>query len=290
MPCFHPLTGWRSQDKTASGKRRLQFQVTGSFGDALEIACGQCIGCRLERARQWSLRLMHEAQFHDQKAFITATYTDSSVPRGGSLSIDDYQRFLKRLRRRISPQRVRFFGCGEYGDITFRPHYHLILFGWDAPDKRLYSRSTKGDGEPLYTSQLLDDIWGLGSVRIGSVTQQSAGYVARYCVKKVTGTRAEAHYGTRTPEFMTCSNGIGKQWFERYRTDLYPDDFAVMKGRRYRVPEYYDRQLPEEELAELKAKRKERARKFRHNQTPQRLTVREEVTRSRIQSLKRDTA
>lgn len=286
MPCFHPITAWRSQTKTAAGKRPLIFTPNGAFGDKLEIPCGRCIGCRLERARQWSLRIMHEAQFYDETSFLTLTYSDANVPADGSLSVRDYQLFWKRLRKHLGAKRVRFFGCGEYGETTHRPHYHAVLFGHAFLEDRQRYGQSKANGEQLYTSSTLDDLWGLGQCWLGSVTIQSAGYVARYTLKKVHGDMAESHYQGRTPEFMTCSKGIGARWFELFRGDLYPDDFAIFKGRKMPVPKYYDRKLPEDELADYKEKRKLRALASRDNK-PDRLAVREEVTKSRISTLKR---
>lgn len=229
---------------------------------------------------------MHEAQFHDESSFLTLTYSPEHLPASGSLSLRDYQLFLKRLRRALGSHRVRFFGCGEYGDSTWRPHYHLILFGWMFPDRRPWRKGSNGD--QLYVSEHLNELWGLGNAEIGSVTLASAGYVARYCVKKVNGPAAKDHYQGRAPEFMTCSKGIGQQWFDRYHSDVYPDDFVVFKGRRMRVPKFYDRQLPDDMLEEVKSRRLERLRLHADNNTPERLAVREEVTKARTSTLKRN--
>lgn len=230
---------------------------------------------------------MHEAQFHDQSAFITLTYSEEHLPPDRSLSMADYRDFWKRFRRALAPVRVRFLGCGEYGDDFGRPHYHAIVFGHAfLEDRKRHSKGKHGD--QIYTSAFLDERWGLGNTYVGSVTQQSCGYVARYCVKKVTGERAAAHYQGRTPEFLTCSKGLGQAWFDQFSSDVFPDDAVIMNGRRNRVPRYYDNQLPEDLLAEYKAARIARAEKYAWNNTPARLAVREEVTKARVTSLKRD--
>ena len=122
----------------------------------LELPCGQCIGCRLERSRQWAMRCLHEASLHDFNAFITLTYSDSNLPPGGSLHYTDFQLFMKRLRKRAGMP-VRFYCGGEYGESgTVRPHFHACLFGYDFPDKVFYKKT--GSGERIYTSKLLESV------------------------------------------------------------------------------------------------------------------------------------
>ena len=73
---------------------------------------------------------MIEAGQHTDNAFVTLTYADDQLPDGNSLCPEDVTKFLKRLRKRIDPVKIRYFLCGEYGEgSTSRPHYHLILFG-----------------------------------------------------------------------------------------------------------------------------------------------------------------
>lgn len=289
MPCFHPITAWRGE-KTASGKRRLTFSPNGAFGSPLEINCGQCIGCRLERARQWSVRILHEAQFHDETSFLTLTYAPEKAPHDGSLRVRDLQLFHKRLRRALGSKRVRFFACGEYGERLERPHYHSILFGHAfLGDRKAWKQGSAGD--QIYVSAELDRIWGLGDCYIGAVSLASAGYVARYTVKKVRGDLAASHYGERKPEFMVCSKGIGKAFFEEYHDETYRDDFVVQRGRKLPVPTYYDRLFAalkgDDALDQVKAERVARAGKHWRDQTPRRLADREVVTQAKISTLKR---
>lgn len=287
MPCFHPITAWRSSAKTAAGKRPLLFTPNGAVGLPLEINCGQCIGCRLERARQWSVRIMHEAQFHEETSFLTLTYSPQTVPASGSVVVRDLQLFFKRLRRSLPSKRLRYFAVGEYGDRLSRPHYHAILFGWAfLPDRKRWKQGVRGDD--IYVSESLDKLWGLGDCYIGSVTLQSAGYVARYHTKKVLGDRAEAHYNGLHPEFMVCSKGIGSEWFSRFSSDVFPDDFVVFKGKQMAVPKYYERKLDESVLAPIKEERLKRSNKHWRNQTPERLAVREEVQQAKAVLLKRE--
>lgn len=294
MPCYHPLTGWPSRKVNPSGKRSITFSEASGFGSPVQVPCGQCLGCRIERSKMWSIRIVHEAQFHAESAFLTLTYSPEHLPAGGTLVLEDYRNFVKRLRSHLwrnHRRRVLFFGCGEYGDLTLRPHYHFIILGHGfLEDRQRIGRNPQGDS--LYTHPDLQKLWQLGNSMVGAVTQQSAAYVARYSLKKVTGdkARAAAHYGDRKPEFMTCSNGIGAKWFQQYEADCFPDDFIVHKGRKHRVPKYYDQKLPPEKLEIIKAARLERAAQYAWNQTPERLAVREEVTKARLSTLKRNSA
>lgn len=213
----------------------------------LTVPCGQCIGCRLERSRQWAIRCVHEGQMHVDNCFITLTYSDDNLPPGGTLVKADYQKFMKRLRKKVGT--MRFFHCGEYGETTFRPHYHAILFGWRPNDPELFAR----DGEiNTFVSPTLTDTWGLGHATFGELTFESAAYVARYVTKKITGEAAEEYYRVidaetgavfdRLPEYSTQSRrpGIGKPWLERYGSDSLSKDEVILRERAMRPPRFYD--------------------------------------------------
>lgn len=270
----------------------------------IEVPCGGCIGCRIDRSRQWTIRLLHESKLHELKCFLTLTYDDLHLPTDGSLNKEHPRAFLKRLRRRHKYHnpgaKFRYFLCGEYGDTTSRPHYHIILFGCDFADKRPHSKGTNGD--QLYVSKTLDDVWSLGNCYIGSVSAESCGYVARYIMKKMNGERAEDHYRRINPltgeyvdlepeyNSMSLKPGIGLDFYEKFKSDFYPRDNAVMKGKLFPVPKYYDRQLEKTDpalLAELKDARVERSLKHQADNTTSRLKVREEVLKSRLSTLKR---
>lgn len=181
----------------SNGKRSLVFvEAKGLDNSQLEVPCGGCVGCRIDRAREWSIRLLHESKLHERSVFLTLTYDDLHLPKDGSLVKKHPQDFMKRLRRRHARSndgaKLRYYLCGEYGDTTYRPHYHMILFGCDFSDSRAHSKGSNGD--QIYTSKLLDEIWSHGQCYIGSVTADSCGYVSRYIMKKITGDRAEEHY------------------------------------------------------------------------------------------------
>ena len=116
MPCYHPLLGYRSRSLTEKGKRAVVFNPRDGYVDQpVQLPCGQCIGCRLERSRVWAVRCVHEASLHSDNCFITLTYDNSHLPSDGSLHKDHFQKFMKRLRKSVG--KVRFFHCDENCDI-----------------------------------------------------------------------------------------------------------------------------------------------------------------------------
>ena len=137
MTCYAPLHGYYSQERNPkTGKRSVVFSRNSGYDDRrVSVPCGQCIGCRLERSRQWAVRCVHESSLHRFSSFITLTYNDEHLPSDRSLNVEHFQRFMKRLRKHLEPLKIRFFHCGEYGDKFRRPHYHAIVFGYDFPDR-----------------------------------------------------------------------------------------------------------------------------------------------------------
>lgn len=240
MPCYSPLKGWRSKTVNESGKRSVVFNRKDAYVDLpVEIPCGQCIGCRLERSRAWAVRCIHEAKLHDQNCFLTLTYSPENLPPSGSLQKDHIQKFFKRFRKKIAPLKLRYFYCGEYGEKLQRPHYHAIIFGYDFPDKKLLRRGQ----HPLYTSEILSQLWPFGLSSIGSVTFESAAYVARYVTKKVTGDKAADHYGDRVPEYVDMSRrpGIAMEFAEKFKKEILDNDSVICRGIEMRPPRYYDK-------------------------------------------------
>lgn len=234
---------------------------------------------------------------------MTLTYSPEALPPGGTLVKKHFQDFMKRLRKRCGSQ-IRYFHCGEYGDEKQRPHYHALVFGMDFPDKILHKRNH--EGAPLYISAALDALWGHGQCLIGAVTFESAAYVARYVMKKRTSKdpkdvkryyelvdQVTGEISDRLPEYVTMSlkPAIGKRWFERFKSDVFPSDQVVLNGRVGGVPDYYDKllELEDPELLEvLKASRREKADRFFEDQSPARLRVREAVKLAQVRFLKRE--
>lgn len=290
MPCYSPLRGF----KGVSGG--ISWTPSVSYVDVpMSVPCGQCIGCRLERSRQWAVRMVHEASLHKDNCFVTLTYDDAHLPRDGSLVKSHFQKFVKRLRKSIAPKRVSFFHCGEYGELNGRPHYHCILFGHDFSDRRLYSRSNRGDS--VYESEALSRLWPFGIATVGNCTAESAAYCARYVVKKVTGDAAADHYRRVSadgeiyylePEYATMSlrPAIGKRWFEKFGSDVEAYDGVVSSGRLRRPPRYYDQLREGKHMQRVKRERVFKALASKDN-SDARLKVREEVKIAAIRSLVR---
>lgn len=238
---------------------------------------------------------------HELSTFITLTYNDENLPLGNTLVKAHFQSFMKRLRFHHG-SKIRFFHCGEYGGKTDRPHYHAILFGIDFADKTKYSINAQGD--QIYRSDTLDKIWGKGICMIGAVTDKSCAYVARYLLKKVTGEQAKQHYQSvdlstgeiidRLPEYITMSNrpGIGYEWFRLFKSDIFPSDTVITKGKESLPPAYYLKKAAEDDQKSadrIKQRRIRRAKKHKADSTPERLSVRLTVRKSKISMLKRDT-
>lgn len=240
---------------------------------------------------------MHEASMHQSNCFATLTYSDECLPRRGSLDYPTFQKFMKRLRWEVKLP-VRFYMCGEYGPENWRPHYHACLFGIDFGDK--YYWRTSDSGEKLFRSATLERLWPFGHCELGAVTFESAAYVARYCVQKVTGHNAKEHYARRdedgeyslAPEFnhMSLKPGIGALWLEKHGKYTYDFDAVVVNGQQCKPPKYYDRLFTRVEpdlMEDVKFIREQDARQRYEDNTPERLAVKEIVSRARSNFLYR---
>jgi hypothetical protein len=301
MPCYNPIDGYRSKYVNESGKRSIVFNREQGFVDLpVKVPCGRCIGCRLEYSRQWAVRCVHEASLHEENSFVTLTYRPEEVPEDHSIHKEEVQKFIKRLRKELGEQKIRYFACGEYGEQRNRPHYHLIIFGYGFPDKRLWS---KKNGNLLFRSELLEKVWTKGFSSIGEVTFESAAYVARYVMKKRKGKdeperytlvdkeTGEVHYIEKEFCLMSRRPGLGKGWYEKYKSDT-DKDFITIRGAKMKLPKYYDSQIEKESELEMKIRKGKRIReaiKRKEDNTMDRLRVKEKVKKAQLEYLKRDT-
>lgn len=293
MACFHPLTGYRVE-----GESRIVFSEpsVGCVGSVV-LPCGQCVGCRLERSRQWAMRCMHESHCYDENVFATLTYDDEHVPADGGLRYRDFQLFMKRLRKAFGP--TRFFMCGEYGEQYYRPHFHACLFGLQLPDKKRFRELSSGS--VIYTSDVLSSLWRNGFVSVGDVTFESAAYVARYVLKKVgsdverlgTFDYSTGEISVRRQEFCQASRrpGLGYPFLAKYHLDIYPRDEVVVRGIKMKPPRYYDGKAEEflslGGLLDWEVNRLDKFELAQADSTPDRLAVRELVTNARLAFKKR---
>lgn len=308
MSCYYPLQAYFGALRQ-NGKRHIVFKPEErEFGSPFSLPCGRCIGCRLERSRQWAIRIMHEAKLYHHNSYLTLTYRDSSLPDCGSLRLEHFQLFMARFRKKYRSELfkklypeyardngIRFFHCGEYAPESRRPHYHACIFNADFPDRKFLKMNKSGEYK-IYTSDILDAIWTHGHCFIGDVSFDSAAYVARYIVDKVTGDRAFEHYLDKDsgvmlkPEYTTMSKGVGKKWFLNYCDDVYPSDEVIVKGKAVPPPKYYDQlmdKLDSDLMANLKAKREMKAMKNSALYTREELIKAESVKLAQLNLFKR---
>lgn len=233
--------------------------------DCITVPCGQCIGCRIDYSREWANRMLMELPYHDSAYFITLTYDPLHVPMvadvdlysGVSQSVltlfpRDLELFWKRLRRDFPADKIRYYAAGEYGEQTWRPHYHAIVFGLHLRDLELL-RVVRGSA--YYTSKQLQRVWSKGHVLIGAVTWQSCAYVARYCTKKAHGRDAELYRSfSLEPEFSRMSKkpGLGYYWY-RDHPDLYEHRTITLStpdgGKSFKPPRYFDKLFEKDDPA-----------------------------------------
>lgn len=240
---------------------------------------------------------------HDFSVFVTLTYDDDHLPADGSVHKRVLSDFIRRTRRSLSFP-IRFFGVGEYGELSFRPHYHALLFGVHFADAVCIRPKT--DLRPaLYRSPALEKLWTFGHSSFGSVTFDSAQYVAGYCVKKISGPKAADHYRRVNPltgevyelqpEFALMSRrpGIGATWFEKFGSDVYPSDQVITNGFPGKPPRYYDKRLalvdPEKAEAVRLARVGRAHKNFEEGNTP-RLTAKAAVAKAKFNLRKRELA
>jgi len=275
MACTRPLGGYRTKDG------RITFHRTpDGFKNREEVACGQCDDCRIAKAQEWAIRAMHEAQMHKKNAFITLTYEPEHMPQSWSLDQAVWRNFAHRMRKTVGP--FRFIHVGEYGEQNLRPHYHALIFGQNFEDDRAIWKEDPISGRKSYRSHTLQKLWPYGFHDIQDLTTEAANYVCRYAIKKVMGSSTEATERRekkyeRVDPFtgetwqaaeetwsMSLKPGIGETWLKKYRTDVFPSDHVVVDGKEKPTPRYYLKKLKEwdqKEWDEIKAKRREAAKK-----------------------------
>lgn len=255
MRCLNPRTvGFLADGKTISWSSNKYSREYPSF----KLPCSKCIECRLEYARQWAVRCVHEAKVHPENSFITLTYDNEHLEQQ-KLQYKHFQDFMKRLRYACPERKIGFFSTGEYGDgeqaiknntpsialngdiVYKRPHWHAITFNWQPKD--LIYKYTNDRGDKLYSSETLDTLWGHGITEIGSVTFQSAGYCARYAAKKLVHGKDDEH------EFHPISkkssrHAIGKKFLELYWQDIFNYGKVILPdGKESAIPRYYEKWL-----------------------------------------------
>lgn len=207
------------------------------FPDGLMVPCGKCLQCRIQYRKEWTARLIHEMDNWDRSIFVTLTYSDESLPENSSLDKHELQLFIKRLRKSISPRKIKYFGCGEYGEITQRPHYHLIIFGLGFKDLKY-----------------IKEAWSYADWKVPAISRSSFGfvepdsirYVCQYVDKKLSGELEEklSEEG-RENTFKIASNGLGYSFLINNIKQLMDNEGFTINGVKHKFPRYYIKKIIE---------------------------------------------
>jgi hypothetical protein len=285
-------------------------------GDPLKMPCQDCEACFLEQARQRAVRCSHEMKSNDGVgSFLTLTYRKESLPPGGQLVYSHPEKFVKRLRRAICEmdhcygsrfdwkklrmrrgcrglcRKIRTFGCAEYGDRGLRPHYHILIFGFDFPDATYWrGGSEHGSGHVAYRSKMLEETWTYGHSEIGTLTFESASYVARYVQKKKFKKRIPEDFPKERSVCISRRPGIGRTFFEKHYHDWYAIDAVVVNGRKQGIPRYYDKLLEEREpelYQRVKLDRQAKRPIEEYDNSHERMPVRKSVHQASLKQLRR---
>lgn len=218
MTCVHPS--------------RIRNPAWGQPGEPMsfDVPCGRCMNCRIERSREWSVRLLQEMPYHEKCCFITLTYSEDFVPDG--LQKKEFQDFLKRLRKRTD-QKIKYFACGEYGDKNGRPHFHACIFGLGVED-----------------TPIIEASWNMGRIEVTPLLPERINYATGYITKKLYGEEARREYVDKQPPFQLISKGLGKEYVldnEKYLRQKYEMN---VNGIQQNLPRYYKKVLdmPKEEI------------------------------------------
>lgn len=278
MPCYRPVTAWQPPDGG-----QLVFREKRDHRE-IEIPCGQCIGCRIQRQQMWAFRCLAEASQHRDNWFVTLTYAPEHLPAYGSLCHRHWQLFAKRVRRTVGP--FRYLMCGEYGEQTHRPHYHALMFGLDLPDVRAVSVRRQ---YPVFASDRLSKLWRLGHVELGSVTAESARYCASYVLKdapapellnECTGELVQLvkPYGR-----MSLRPGLGDAWIRRYYPEVFAHGVCYSNDKQFVIPSRFKHILDEIDPAAFEQLQQEAIAKAQASPDNgrERLAVRESVALAR---------
>jgi len=241
MRCLYPRTvGFHADGKTISWSQKKYSPEYAPF----QLPCSKCIECRLQYAREWAIRCVHESQMHPENSFITLTYDKLESNR---LQYKHFQDFMKRLRFHYPNQTISTFVTGEYGEEKKRPHWHAIIFNWYPRDAKYKYSNDRGD--EVHSSETLDKIWGHGISEIGSVTIESAGYCARYAAKKLIHGRDQDH-DYHPISKKSSKHAIGKKWLEKYWPDVFNYGHIVLPdGGTCGIPRYYEKWLQKNQPA-----------------------------------------
>ncbi len=305
MACYSPLKGYK--DLISGG---LTFKKTPI---KLTVACGQCLGCRVDHRAMWAIRIVQESHMYldnHGNSWATLTYRDASqcnaqqlklgqhIPEDYSLRPIDVSKFIRSLRKSVD-HKIRYFYCGEYGELG-RPHYHICLFNHSFDDLEMFKDDA---GVYTYTSRSLEKHWPHGFSTVSDLNYQTAAYTAGYIMEKINGNRAADHYlrcdqyGEAywlMPEFIRMSTGrkkpcgLGAGFYAKYKSDFFPSDTSPVPGHGtvQQVPRYYQNILEMQDpglLEDVKNLREVFMASHRDDYTPERLLDKYKCARAKQQ-------
>lgn len=297
MACNRPINAWQK----AEGATLVFRKPKGDYFRELKVDCTKCMGCRKRYKQEWTARVLLENALQEHALFTTLTYAPEHVPDDWGLPYRDVQLYHKRIRNRfgVAP---RFVNVGEYGGQKGRPHWHEIMWCVNPGDLVELARNDQGD--PLYGSAILDELWGNGNVRVGEVNPQTAAYVVGYHTKDLKSKREGAYdyqdpetgewFAREMPKMRTSRNpGIAANFFDTYTSDIFPKGYTTFKGRRLPAGRYFLNRLEKvnpSQHAEVKAQRAEyiESPAFQADNTPERLAAKESILMAKNLKAQRD--
>ena len=198
-----------------------------------KVPCGRCRACRIQRTSEWTLRILHEMENHDANVFITLTYNETNLPENNDLQPEELVLFWKRLRKALGGRKIKYYACGEYGEKYRRPHYHAIVFGLGIQEK-----------------SEIEEAWRKGYVQVGTVTEQSARYVASYIMDKDESIDRCKFEGKKVKPFQRSSLGLGKKWILEHQDKVLENMSIKRKGKEVGIPRYYMKVLADKVTVE----------------------------------------
>lgn len=150
----------------------------------MAVPCGKCEECRLRHRNDWFVRCYYQWKMSNYRNvfFYTLTYNNDNLPhimKSPCFSKRHVQLFLKKLRYRLDKLglKMKYMVTCEYGELTHRPHYHVLFF-------------FEKDINPYWLLRFITDSWSYGFVKsgdnVGQVTSASAiQYVTKYVTKSL---------------------------------------------------------------------------------------------------------
>ncbi len=250
MTCYHPIPCYyNSLSREPISFTRPKGSSNDSIGwNKISVPCGKCIGCKLDHSRDWVCRLLMEYDINSTGIFLTLTYDDTKRLTY-SLVKKDVQNFLKRLRKFYKNIKFKYYVAGEYGPSTFRPHYHMILFGYDFFDNDLIKIS-----KSIFSHRILSKLWGNGNIRFSFISKENIAYCTHYCLKKADLSFQRPSDLTRfglVNEFQLCSKFLGLDYFNLHKDDILKNNGIIyFNGISYSLPRYFYRKLIDEGSAD----------------------------------------